>query len=142
MQGHGSAPTEDTQMIMITVSRWRGPQCSKRAAKAGVSVSLVGARWSRAGVGGRARLGGRRVLSTRLRRLTGSCFLCAPQVLPGSTSPSFFISVPSFPRGYFSYYFGYLRAHVTTHAAEGRVHSRCSKSIWPGASLCQVTLGK
>lgn len=114
MQSDGSAHTKDTQMIMIIVSSWRELQVQGGGHKG--RSEHGGCMTVKDMSGGQGEGGGRRSLGTGLKHLTGSCLLCAPQVSPDSSSPSFFISVSSVPRGCF----GFSRARTTCHNAPSR----------------------
>lgn len=76
-------------------------------------VSTVGGRghesWAERGCG-------MEVTEHGLKDLTGPCLLCAPQVSPDSSSPSFFTSASSVSRGCF----GFSRAQATCHNAPSR----------------------
>lgn len=89
MQSDGTAHTADTQTIMTIVSSWREPRvqgCKGRGEHSG-RMTVKDMSW------GQGKGAGRRSLSTGLRHQTSSGLLCAPQVSPDPSSPSFFISV-------------------------------------------------
>lgn len=117
-----------------------GGSHSCREVDAKAVVSTVGGRghesWAERGWG-------MEVTEHGLKDLTGSCLLCAPQVSPDSSSPSFFtfsLQHPLSPEAILASQ-GH-RPHVTMHPAEGQVHMGRSKGIWPKAPLCWVTLSK
>lgn len=88
MQSDGTAHTEDTQTIRTIVSSWREPPVQGRKGRSEHSgrMTVKDMSW------GQGKGPGRRSLSTGLRHQTSSCLLCAPQVSPDPSSPSFFIS--------------------------------------------------